>query len=63
VMAVALASGLSGCGSSQAVVGSSPTSPTNPYVGTYTVTVIGTYTNSTSGMITQHVATLTYNIN
>jgi hypothetical protein len=62
VMAVALADGLSGCGSSQAVVGSSTSGNTNPYAGTYTVTVVGTYT-STSGMSTQHVANLTYLIN
>ena len=62
VIAVALAGVLSGCGSSQAVVSSSPTSNTNPYVGTYTVTVIGTYTSANNQM-TEHVATVTYNIN
>jgi hypothetical protein len=62
VMAAALAGSLSGCGGSQTAVVSSPTSNTNPYVGTYSVTVIGTYT-STTGTITQHVANLTYVIN
>jgi subtilase family serine protease len=56
VMAAALAGGLSGCGSSQTVASSTSS---NPDAGTYTVTVIGTYT-STAGTITQHAANLTY---
>ena len=59
---VALIAGVSGCGSSQ----SSPptttttTTSTNPYAGTYTVTVVGTYSGSVS--LPPQVVTLTYNI-
>ena len=65
-LAVALAAGASGCGSSgQQVVsstGSSTGNSSNPYAGTYIVTVIGTYTSS-SGQVSQHTATVTYSIN
>ena len=36
---------------------------TNPYVGTYFVTVIGTYTNTTTGQVTTHSQLVTYTIN
>lgn len=57
LLAVGMVGGASGCGSSQPVV--TTTSNTNPYAGTYVVTVIGAYTSGT-GTITQHVATVTY---
>jgi hypothetical protein len=63
VLAVALIGGASGCGSSQTSPGTTTTSSnTNPYAGTYTVTVTGTYTGA-SGQVTQHTAVVTYNIN
>jgi hypothetical protein len=64
VLAIVLVGGASGCGgSSQTVVsGGGGGSGSNPYAGVYTVTVIGTYTSSNSQM-TEHIATLTYNIN
>jgi hypothetical protein len=64
VLAIALVGGATGCGgSSQTVVsGGGGGTGSNPYAGVYTVTVIGTYTSSNSQM-TEHIATLTYNIN
>jgi hypothetical protein len=63
-LAVALIGGATGCGSSQAGPPTSTTtsSGSNPYVGSYVVTVSGTYTNS-NGEITQQITTVTYNIN
>jgi subtilase family serine protease len=61
-LAIALVGGVTGCGGSSSQSGSSTTTtvpPVNPYIGTYVVTVIGTYT-SPSGQSTQHVAAVTY---
>ena len=59
---VALIAGVSGCGSSQSspptIIPVTPT--TNPYAGTYSVTVVGSYTGSVS--LPPQVVTLTYNI-
>jgi subtilase family serine protease len=65
-VALALIGGATGCGSSQSGPPTTTTTTTtssssNPYVGTYIVTVIGTYTN-TSGQVTQQTATVTYYI-
>jgi hypothetical protein len=65
VLAVALIGGATGCGSSQAgppSTGTGTGTSSNPDVGTYTVNVIGAYTNS-SGETTQQVTTITYTIN
>jgi hypothetical protein len=61
-LAVALIGGATGCGSSQS---SPPTTTTNPngYAGDYYVTIVGTYTNSTTGQIDVHSTTVTYAIN
>jgi subtilase family serine protease len=63
-LSIALIGGATGCGSSQA---GPPTTivSTNPYVGTYFVTVIGTYTNTntTTGQVTTHSQLVTYTIN
>ena len=60
---VALIGGASGCGSSQAAPPSSGTQTnTNPYAGTYVVTVVGTYTVS-SGETIQQSSNITYVIN
>lgn len=58
VLAVALVGGVTGCGSSSQAA----PPPVNPYIGTYTVTVIGTYTSSTS-QVTQHSAVVTFQVN
>jgi hypothetical protein len=60
-LSFALIGGASGCGSSQA---GPPTTVvnTNPYVGTYYVTVVGTYTSPT-GQVTTHSQLVTYTIN
>lgn len=62
VLSFALIGGATGCGSSQ------PGPPTttvnsNPYVGTYSVTVVGTYTNTTTRQVTTHSQLVTYTIN
>ena len=57
-LAISLIGGATGCGgSSQA----SPTNNTNPYAGTYTVTVVATYTAGTQ--VTTHSEVVTYFIN
>jgi subtilase family serine protease len=54
-LSVALAAGVTGCGGS-----SQPAPPaTNPYAGTYMVTVTGAYTGSSSGILPQST-TVTY---
>jgi hypothetical protein len=64
VLAVALIGGATGCGSSQTGPPSTTTTTTsNPEAGVYTVYVIGTYTNSTTGLVTQQSTVVTYNIN
>ena len=67
VLAIALVSGATGCSSSQTGPPSSGTGTTppatNPFdIGTYTETVVGTYTSS-SGQVTTHSTTITYIIN
>jgi hypothetical protein len=57
-LAVALVGGASGCGSSQ-----SGPPPVNPYIGTYVVTVVGTYTNSSTSQVISHSSTLTFQVN
>jgi hypothetical protein len=64
---VALIAGVSGCGSSQSSPPTNPTNPTNPttpttnpYAGTYTVTVVGTYSGSVT--LPPQTVILTYNI-
>jgi hypothetical protein len=64
-LAVALIGGATGCGSSQSgppTTTTTTSSGSNPYVGTYVVTVSGMYTN-TNGEITQQITTITYVIN
>jgi subtilase family serine protease len=61
-LAVALIGGATGCGGNSQTISSGGTTNTNPYVGTYTVTVIGTFTNAT-GQATQHITTVTYLVN
>lgn len=61
-LAIALVGGITGCGSSSQVVVLPPVAKSNPYVGTYTVTVIGTYTN-TNSQVSQHSTVVTYAIN
>jgi hypothetical protein len=61
VLSVALVGGASGCGSSQAAPPTTTTN-SNPYAGTYVVTVVGTYTVSPSQVI-QQSSTITYSIN
>ncbi len=58
-LAVALIGGATGCGGSSQSGPPTTTVTTNPYVGTYVVSVTGTYTSG-SGQITQHVSTITY---
>jgi subtilase family serine protease len=61
LMAAALIGGATGCSSSQ----SSPattTSNSNPYAGTYSVTVTGAYT-AVNNQTTQHTTVITYTIN
>jgi subtilase family serine protease len=60
-LSVALAAGVTGCGSSQSSPPSTTTINTNPYAGTYTVTVVGTYSGSTT--IPPQTVTMTYEIN
>jgi subtilase family serine protease len=60
LLAIGLIGGASGCGGSQ-TTSTTTSSNTNPDAGTYTVTVIGTFTSST-GLVTEHVATVTYAI-
>lgn len=57
-LAAALIGGASGCSSSQSTV----TTSSNPYVGTYYITVVGTYTSS-SNQVTTHNQQVTYTIN
>ena len=61
-LAVALVGGVGGCGSSQAGPPTTTTTGTDPYAGVYVVTVVGTYTVSSSQTI-QQSTTLTYEIN
>jgi subtilase family serine protease len=66
LLAVALALGASGCSSSSSssstgTTTTGGTTTTNPYAGTYTVTVIATYSNN--GQSTVHASTITYSIN
>ena len=56
-LAVALIGAASGCSSNQ-----TGPPPVNPDIGTYTVTVTGTFTSSTN-QVTSHTTTVTYNIN
>jgi hypothetical protein len=63
VFSVALVAGVTGCGSSQSnppTTTTTTTTSTNPYAGTYTVTVVGSYTGSVS--LPPQVVTLIYNI-
>jgi subtilase family serine protease len=60
-LAVALVGGATGCGGSSQTTQSTATTSTNPYAGTYTVTVIGTYTSS-NNQVTQHSTVVTYSI-
>ena len=60
-LSVALVGGASGCGSSQAAPPTTTTN-SNPYAGVYVVTVVGTYTVSSSQVI-QQSSTITYSIN
>jgi subtilase family serine protease len=62
-LSVALIAGVSGCGSSQSsppTTTTTPVTPSNPYAGTYTVTVVGTYSGSIT--LPPQTVTLTYNI-
>jgi hypothetical protein len=61
-LAVALVGGVGGCGSSQAGPPTTTTTGTDPYAGVYVVTVVGTYTVSSSQVI-QQSSTITYSIN
>jgi subtilase family serine protease len=58
-LSVALAAGVTGCGSSQSSPPSTTTN-TNPYAGTYTVTVVGAYSGSTT--IPPQTVTMAYEI-
>jgi subtilase family serine protease len=63
LLSVGLIGGTIGCSSSQsAPPTTTTTTSTNPYVGTYTVTVTGSYTG-TNNQVTQHAVVVTYNIN
>ena len=55
-LAIAIVGGVSGCSSNQ-----TGPPPVNPDIGTYVVTVIGTYT-STGGQVTTHSSVITYTI-
>ena len=62
-LSVALIAGASGCGSSQApppTTTTTTTTPSNPYAGTYTVTVVGTYSGSVT--LPPQTITLAYEI-
>jgi hypothetical protein len=61
VLSVGLIGGTIGCSSSQSAPPTT-TSNSNPYAGTYTVTVTGSYTG-TNNQVTQHAVVVTYNIN
>ena len=61
-LSIALISGATGCGGSSSSTGTTTTTTTNVDVGTYTETVVGTYTSS-SGQVTTHSTTITYIIN
>jgi subtilase family serine protease len=61
LLAVALAVGATGCGSSQQGPPSTTTTGTDAYSGIYVVTVNGQYSGA-SGQITQHIATVTYTV-
>ena len=64
LLATALIGGATGCGSSQGGPPSSSSSTTSgpdAYSGTYVVTVNGQFSNA-NGEITQHIATITYNV-
>jgi hypothetical protein len=63
LVGVALALGASGCASSQSSPPTTIPPSTNPYIGTYTVTVTATYTSQPSGQVTQHGTVVTYTIN
>ena len=64
VLAVGLIGGATGCGSSQSGPPTTTiTTSTNPYVGTYYVYIVGTYTSSTTGLVTQQSTEVTYLIN
>jgi subtilase family serine protease len=61
-LSVALAAGVTGCGgSSQSSPPSTITINTNPYAGTYTVTVVGAYSGSTT--LPPQTVTMAYEIN
>jgi subtilase family serine protease len=60
LLAIGIVAGATGCSSSSSS-SSGNTTTTNPYIGTYTVTIIATY--SSSGQTTTHSSVLTYNIN
>ena len=63
LLSVGLIGGAIGCSSSQtAPPTTTTTTSTNPYVGTYTVTVTGSYTG-TNNQVSQHAVVVTYNIN
>jgi hypothetical protein len=62
-LSVALIAGVSGCGSSQSsppTTTTTPVTPSNPYAGTYTVTVVGTYSGSIT--LPPQTVTLAYEI-
>jgi hypothetical protein len=58
-LAVALIGGATGCGGSSQ--SGPPVTSTNPYAGTYYVTVVATYTSGT--VVTTHSTQVTYSIN
>jgi hypothetical protein len=58
-LAVALIGGATGCGGSSQT--GPPTTTSNPYVGVYSVIVVGTYTSGS--VVTTHSQTVTYIIN
>jgi subtilase family serine protease len=63
-LAIALIGGATGCGSSQPGPPTTTTTTTSSgYAGDYYVTIVGTYTNSTTGQIDVHSTTVTYVIN
>jgi hypothetical protein len=62
ILAIGLAGGAIGCGSSSQSAPPTTTTNTNPYAGTYSVTVTATYTSS-NNQVTQHSTLITYNIN
>jgi subtilase family serine protease len=63
ILAIGLIGGATGCSSSQSgPPTTTTTTSTNPYVGTYTVTVTGIYTAS-NNQVSQHTTVVTYTIN